>query len=94
MFGGLKTRVFADGAELDEIVRLADLSRSRASRRTRPSCGRPGLTDYTEFAHRLLEAVPDRPISFEVFADDAAEMRRQARVIAERGAPTSSSRSP
>ena len=38
-----------------------------------------GLTDYAEFAQRLLERVTDHPISFEVFADDADEMRRQAR---------------
>ncbi len=37
-----------------------------------------GLTDYEEFAKRLLERITDKPISFEVFADDAEEMRRQA----------------
>jgi len=41
-----------------------------------------GLTDYEEFAKRLLERITDKPISFEVFADDEAEMRRQARKIA------------
>ena len=41
-----------------------------------------GLTDYADVRQRLLERITDRPISFEVFADDAAEMRRQARVIA------------
>jgi transaldolase len=37
-----------------------------------------GLTDYHEFAKRLLERITVHPISFEVFADDRAEMRRQA----------------
>ena len=44
-----------------------------------------GLTDYAEFAHRLLERITRQPISFEVFADDADEMRRQARIIASWG---------
>ena len=30
-----------------------------------------GLTDYAEFAKRLLERITEHPISFEVFADDA-----------------------
>src|SRR3954468_13244770 len=44
-----------------------------------------GLTDYAEFAQRLLERITVHPISFEVFADDADEMRRQARRIASWG---------
>ena len=44
-----------------------------------------GLTDYAEFAKRLLEQITEHPISFEVFADDADEMRRQARIIASWG---------
>jgi len=41
-----------------------------------------GVTDYEKFARNILEEIPDRPISFEVFADDFAEMARQARKIA------------
>ena len=41
-----------------------------------------GLTDYSEFARSLLERITDKPISFEVVADDADEIGRQARVIA------------
>jgi transaldolase len=40
-----------------------------------------GLTNYQDFAMRLLERITTQPISFEVFADDAEEMRRQARLI-------------
>jgi transaldolase len=46
---------------------------------------RAGLTDYQDFAQRLLERITQHPISFEVFADDADEMRRQARLIASWG---------
>jgi transaldolase len=41
-----------------------------------------GVTDYEAFARQVLKAIPDRPISFEVFSDDFVEMRRQAVRIA------------
>ena len=44
-----------------------------------------GVTDYREFARTLLRAVPDRPISFEVVADDFEEMEWQALEIASWG---------
>ena len=40
-----------------------------------------GITDYRAFAREILSAIPDRPISFEVFADDFHEMERQAYII-------------
>jgi transaldolase len=43
---------------------------------------RAGVTDYEAFARAVLAAIPDRPISFEVFADDEHDMERQARRIA------------
>src|SRR5262245_34345495 len=44
-----------------------------------------GVTDYRAFAHQVLAAIPDRPISFEVFSDDFSEMVRQANEIASWG---------
>src|SRR5439155_25236006 len=44
-----------------------------------------GVTDYERFARSALEQIPDRPISFEVLADDLHEMERQAHVIASWG---------
>src|SRR4051794_19400396 len=44
-----------------------------------------GLNDYADFAQRLLDRITTHTISFEVFADDADEMRRQARIIASWG---------
>jgi transaldolase len=40
-----------------------------------------GITDFESFARDILGEIPDRPISFEVFSDDFAEMERQARLI-------------
>ena len=44
-----------------------------------------GVDDYEAFARKVLETITDRPISFEVFADEPAEMVRQARLIASLG---------
>jgi len=44
-----------------------------------------GVTDYEKFARDILESIPDRPVSLEVFADDFSEMERQARKIASWG---------
>jgi transaldolase len=41
-----------------------------------------GVSDYQVFALEILRAIPDRPISFEVFSDDFGEMERQAHKIA------------
>jgi transaldolase len=44
-----------------------------------------GISDYAAFAREILRAIPDRPISFEVFSDDFAEMETQARLLAALG---------
>src|SRR5581483_6233726 len=41
-----------------------------------------GISNYEEFAREILEVIDDKPISFEVFSDEPAEMRRQALKIA------------
>jgi transaldolase len=81
----LRVKIFADGADLTEIARLAENPRISGFTTNPTLMWKAGLTDYTTFARRLLEIVPDRPISFEIFADDEAEMRRQAEVIASWG---------
>jgi transaldolase len=40
-----------------------------------------GVADYRAFAKGILAEIRDRPISFEVFADEFSEMERQAREI-------------
>jgi transaldolase len=85
MLDQISTRIFADGADLDGIVALAADPRI-AGFTTNPTLMRKvGLTDYARFAQELLERVTKHPISFEVFADDIPEMRRQARAIASWG---------
>jgi transaldolase len=85
MLRDIQTRIFADGADLDGILALAE-DPNIAGFTTNPTLmWKAGLTDYADFAQRLLERITAHPISFEVFADDVAEMRRQAKLIASWG---------
>jgi transaldolase len=83
---GLRTvKIFADGANLQAILELADHP-GIAGFTTNPTLMRQsGVSDYEGFARKLLEHITDRPVSFEVFADEHHEMVRQARLIASWG---------
>jgi transaldolase len=78
----LSVDVFADGADRAGIGTLA-LNPVIKGFTTNPTLMRAsGVTDYEAFAREILPIVGDRPISFEVFADDFDEMIRQGRRIA------------
>ena len=81
----LDVKIFADGADLDAILGLAADKRVSGFTTNPTLMWKAGLTDYEEFAMRLLERITVHPISFEVFADDAEEMRRQALKISRWG---------
>jgi transaldolase len=85
MVDELNVKIFADGADLDAILALAANPRIAGFTTNPTLMWKAGLTDYEEFAKRLLERITEHPISFEVFADDAAEMRRQAQMISRWG---------
>jgi transaldolase len=85
MLDQISTRIFADGADLDGILALSDDPKIAGFTTNPTLMWKAGLTDYADFAQRLLERITEHPISFEVFADDAEEMRRQARLIASWG---------
>jgi len=77
----LEIKIFADGADLATILQLAEDPFFKGFTTNPSLMWKAGLTDYAAFAGRLLEHISDRPISFEVFADEPAEMRRQALLI-------------
>jgi transaldolase len=80
-----RVKIFADGADLEGMVALAGRPEI-AGFTTNPTLMRKsGVTDYEGFAKKILETITDKPISFEVFADDADGMLRQARLIASWG---------
>jgi transaldolase len=78
----LRTKIFADGADLAGMLEMAQKP-FIAGFTTNPTLMRKaGITDYRSFAMQVVRAIPDKPISFEVFSDEFAEMERQAREIA------------
>lgn len=81
----LKIKIFADGADL-KAMRAAAANPLIKGFTTNPTLMRQaGINDYKPFALEVLKAIPDRPISFEVFADDFPTMEDQAREIASWG---------
>jgi transaldolase len=78
----LRVKIFADGADKAGILEMYALPYIRGFTTNPTLMQKAGLTDYRGFARDILASVPDRPISFEVFADEFDEMERQAREIA------------
>ena len=78
----LKVKIFADGADYDGIVKMSRDPLIKGFT-TNPSLMRKaGVSDYEAFARKVLGTITDRPVSFEVFADDFPSMAEQARMIA------------
>jgi len=78
----LRVQIFADGADQASMLELYRQPYIKGFT-TNPTLMRAtGVTDYQAFALDVLANIPDRPISFEVFADDQPEMEEQARHIA------------
>jgi transaldolase len=77
----LNVKLFTDGADKAQILEMARQPWIRGFT-TNPSLMKAAkVSDYRTYARELVEAVPNRHISFEVFSDDIAEMVAQARVI-------------
>ena len=78
----LKIKLFADGANVAQILQ-ANANPLIKGFTTNPTLMRSaGVSDYEGFARKVLESVTEKPISFEVFADEFCEMERQAHKIA------------
>jgi len=78
----LSVKIFADGADVAGMVALARQPWVKGFTTNPTLMAKAGVTDYHAFASDVLAAIPDRPISFEVFSDEFDEMERQARAIA------------
>ncbi|MBT5625345.1 MAG: transaldolase, partial [Proteobacteria bacterium] len=74
----LKVKLFADGADRDGMLEMYQKPYIQGFTTNPTLMKKVGISDYEAFAHDILQAIPDRPISFEVFADDFDEMERQA----------------
>jgi transaldolase len=81
----LNLRIFVDGANVDAIRKAAPDPRVQGFT-TNPTLMRAAkVNDYERFAAEVLNIVPDRPVCFEVLADDLSGMEAQAREIASWG---------
>jgi transaldolase len=78
----LKVKLFADGAEKKSMLELYANPLIKGFTTNPTLMRKAGIADYQCFARDILTVITDRPISFEVFADDFGEMERQARLIA------------
>jgi transaldolase len=84
----LRVKLFQDGADLGAMIE-AKKRGVVSGFTTNPTLMRKaGVTDYKAFAQKAIAAIPDLPISFEVFSDDFETMEREAREIASWGGDT------
>lgn len=81
----LRIKLFCDGADFDSIMALYADSRIKGFTTNPTLMRKAGVLDYEAFARKLLKAIPDRPVSFEVFADNSDAMEMQALAIANWG---------
>ena len=78
----MNIKIFSDGADLNSMLEMAK-NPVITGLTTNPSLmKKAGISDYRAFSKEVLTHIKDKPISFEVFADDLNEMRRQAHEIA------------
>lgn len=77
----LKTKIFADGADKAGMLDMYKRPYVKGFTTNPTLMRKAGVTDYEAAAKEILAAIPDRSISFEVFADEFSEMERQARRI-------------
>ena len=75
-------KIFADGADKAGMLSMYKNPRIDGFTTNPTLMRKAGITDYIGFAKEILQTIDDKPVSFEVFADEFEEMERQAREIA------------
>jgi len=79
----LKIKIFADGADKAALLALNADELVKGITTNPTLMKKAGIADYEKFAREVLDAIKEKPISFEVFSDEFPEMRRQALKISE-----------
>ena len=74
----LNIKIFADGADLEGMINLYRNPLIKGLTTNPTLMRKVGIQDYESFAKDALAFIKDKPISFEVFSDEFAEMKRQA----------------
>ncbi|WP_144406991.1 transaldolase [Paenibacillus sp. IHBB 10380] len=78
----LKIKIYADGAVVEDMLEAYRSGNIKGFTTNPTLMKQAGIRDYEEFAKEVLQNIPDRPISFEVFSDDFAVMEEEAKKIA------------
>lgn len=81
----LGVKIYADGADVNEIIKMAEDSFVDGFTTNPTLMSRLGITDYLGFAKEVLSSVKEKSISFEVFSDDLDEMYKQALILRDLG---------
>ena len=74
----LSIEVFADGASIEEFVNLNNNPIIKGFTTNPSLMKKNGVVNYSLFALELLNIIKNKPISFEVFADELEEMEIMA----------------
>jgi transaldolase len=78
----LKIRIFADGADLASMLELSRRPHIKGLTTNPTLMRKAGIRDYRAFAREVLSVIRDKPVCFEVLADDFESIERQAEEIA------------
>lgn len=71
-------KIFSDGAEKDSLLKM-NTNPLISGMTTNPTLmKKAGVQDYRSFCKEVLSEIKQKPISFEVFADDLDTMKKQA----------------
>ncbi len=81
----LRVKIFADGADKGGMLEMYGKPHIQGLTTNPTLMKKAGIKDYKAFAKDILAVIRDKPVSFEVFSDDFAEMERQAKEIARWG---------
>lgn len=81
----LKIKMYCDGADLDSLLKMYRNPLIKGFTTNPTLMRKAGVDDYEQFGRRLVQAIQDRPISLEVFADELDEMEQQALTLASWG---------
>lgn len=81
----LNVKIFADGADKAGMLEMYEKPFVKGLTTNPTLMKKAGITDYRAFCKDILTSINDKPLSFEVFSDDFAEMERQALEIASWG---------
>jgi transaldolase len=74
----MKTKIFCDIAELDQI-KIFNKKKIVRGFTTNPSLMRKaGAKDYKSYSKKILKICKNKPVSLEVFADNYVDMKKQA----------------